>query len=650
MKSLSLTEYFEPPEGYVGEFGWVYGYSADGPFMDSALDRFTNQTKGQRAWQGQIKLALMLDPGNPQLSTLQVPGLAHLPINNNERPFKLMHSKVAFLHFRNGGDWAIRLLVSTGNWTRQTVEESLDLAWSVTVFSHEIVSNSSDVIQKCSDITAAWEMHTWLLESYSVCQLAMNEDIKSRVQGLMEKVEVLAPHANAEPRFIHTKNESLLNQLSEKVTQHAGSATRNAIAFGSGFYESVSGENKLPLALEIIVNELQEKQMLTADPCKEIFVNPSSCQGIATAFETLIENNYTIYPAQAPKDIFGVSSNRTLHAKFLLGYGYRKNSNKLNNAWVYLGSGNITKPGFLSKASSHSGNVEAGIVSSIKNSVFEPEEKAMSIGNLLPLQWAEEFNKPTDLAAGSEMEEREDAFTLAPIEYLNYNLETKRLSLPSDVTNIEFEVINPISNEPCEKQGEQFIWLGESTPRVIRILWVDGGDSCHAEIPVVDSFGRIAATELPSLNIDDAWWQLAGFPLPPDAMDSEEEGVDGEANFNTQLKKVNKTESYPVRKMMELIENIAQKQTALNAGDWNIWCERLKQTLIQAKDAPIVEVFRQWEVNPLSALYEKPFRPEFAEDDNSPEGRLYRGVLDSVCEQWRISHMMGLDGDYNNEQ
>ncbi len=650
MKSLSLTEYFEPPEGYVGEFGWVYGYSADGPFMDSALDRFTNQTKGQRAWQGKIKLALMLDPGNPQLSTLQVPGLAHLPINDKERPFKLMHAKVAFLHFRNGDDWAIRLLVSTGNWTRQTVEESLDLAWNVTVFSRELDSHSSDFIQKCSDVTAAWEMHAWLQGSYSVSQLTMNEDIKSRVQELLEKIEVLAPHGNAEPRFIHTKNESLLNQLSEKVTRHAGSATRNAIAFGSGFYETVNGENKLPLALEKIVNELQEKKLLTAKPYKEVFVNRNSCQGIATAFDALMKNGYKIYPAAAPKDIFGEYSRRTLHAKFLLGYGHRDNSNWLNNAWIYLGSGNITKPGFLSKASAHFGNVEAGIIDAIESCGYEANPKTVGIESLLPVQWDEKLSEPAEVAAGSEMEEREDAFTLSPVEYLNFNLETKSLFLPSGVTNIEIEVINPITNESCEKQGEQFIWLGESTPRVVRILWVDGADSCHAEIPVVDSFGRIAATELPSLNIDDAWWQLAGFPLPPDTPDSEEESEGAEGSFDTQLKIVSKTESYPVRKMMELIENIAQKQTALNAGDWNIWCERLRQTLIQAKDAPIVEVFRQWEVNPLSALYAKPFRPEFAEGNGTDEGLLYKGVLDSVCEQWRVSHMMGLDGEYNNEQ
>lgn len=650
MKSLSLTEYFEPPEGYVGEFGWVYGYSADGPFMDSALDRFTNQTKGQRAWQGQIKLALMLDPGNPQLSTLQVPGLAHLPINNKERLFKLMHAKVAFLHFRNGDDWAIRLLVSTGNWTRQTVEESLDLAWGITVFSHEIDAQNADFSQKCSDINAAWEMHAWLQGSYSGAQLEMNKDIRLRVKRMSEKVEMLAEYSNIHPRFIHTINDSLLNQLSEKITQHADAVTRNSIVFGSGFYETVNGENKLPLTLEKIVNELQKKQLLTENPYKEVFVNRCSCQGIATAFNALIAHGYTIYPAKAPKDIFGVNSSRTLHAKFLLGYGHRANSNKLNNAWIYLGSGNITKPGFLSKASFHTGNVEAGIIDSIENCGYEQNEKAIGIENLLPVQWDEEFTKPSDMNTGSEMEEREDSFTLSPVEYLNYNLETKRLSLPAGMISIEIEVINPITNDPCERQAEQFIWLGESAPRAVKILWCEGADNYHAEIPVVDSFGRIAATELPNLNIDDAWWQLAGFPLPPETPDSEEEGEDAQVNFNPQLNTGNKTESYPVRKMMELIENIAQKQTALNASDWSIWCERLRQTLIQAKDAPIVEMFRQWEVNPLSALYAKPFRPEFAEDNATDEGLLYKGVLDSVCEQWRVSHMMGLDGEYNNVQ
>lgn len=51
-----------------------------------------------------------------------------------------------------------------------------------------------------------------------------------------------------------------------------------------------------------------------------------------------------------------------LHAKFLFGASYRENSSYCNSPWVYLGSGNLTNPGFANPASTHGGNLEAGVV------------------------------------------------------------------------------------------------------------------------------------------------------------------------------------------------------------------------------------------------------------------------------------------------
>src|ERR1039458_1019894 len=129
-KPFSLAQHFEAPDDFIGCFGWVCGYSADSGFLDDAAERFTRRTHAQRAYEGRIAIAMMLDPGNPQITLEEVPGVMHLPMNGVP-PFRLLHAKLALLGFRHTSDarqWRLRLIVSTGNWTRQTLEDSLDLA------------------------------------------------------------------------------------------------------------------------------------------------------------------------------------------------------------------------------------------------------------------------------------------------------------------------------------------------------------------------------------------------------------------------------------------------------------------------------------------------------------------------------------------
>ena len=71
-KPLSLAQHFEAPQNYLGVYGWICGYSADAQFMDEATERFTRQTRAQRAYTGKPCLALWLDPGHGALSLLDV--------------------------------------------------------------------------------------------------------------------------------------------------------------------------------------------------------------------------------------------------------------------------------------------------------------------------------------------------------------------------------------------------------------------------------------------------------------------------------------------------------------------------------------------------------------------------------------------------
>src|SRR5687767_13221121 len=99
--SPSLAQLFEPPDEYVGQFGWVCGYSADAPFLENAAERFTRQTTMQRRYLGKPALAVILDAGNPQITPAAVPGVLHLPVDHEAKPFCLLHAKVAILGFRH---------------------------------------------------------------------------------------------------------------------------------------------------------------------------------------------------------------------------------------------------------------------------------------------------------------------------------------------------------------------------------------------------------------------------------------------------------------------------------------------------------------------------------------------------------------------
>ena len=91
---------------------------------------------------------------------------------------------------------------------------------------------------------------------------------------------------------------------------------------------------------------------------------------------------------------------------------------------------------------------------------------------------------------------------------------------------------------------------------------------------------------------------------------------------------------------MQLIERIAAHQTSIEKADWIAWCLRLEQTLIQAAACKALKDFKPIGLNPLSPLRYAPFRPSFAEDNESPEGRRYKKVLDRIETVWDVR---GLD-------
>ena len=658
-KRPSLAQLFEAPDGFRGIFGWLCGYSGDVAFFRDTIECFSHVSHSSRAASGNLCLAVMLDPHNPQISHVDVPGLAHLLFKENPvRPFRLLHAKVAILGFRNSEDWMIRLIVCTGNWTRQTLEENLDLAWHVEIEASEIKSAENDKFQTCVDIQAAWEMMKWLRDWFDTRliegtgptggrQETQTTDSYNWFEQTMKQVEDSTPRKNFNPRYCDNREKSLLCQLPDMVERQAGKTKRNYIAMGSGFYEANVGKDTVPPVLKSVIETLKTRALLTKSPDIDVFVNPKGCQAVAGSLDAIKGSRWTVRPAWQP-EYFGGEA-RTLHAKFIFSANYRGGSNNCNSAWIYLGSGNLTNPGFCKSSNSH-GNLEAGTVLAPTELYWEegePAEKVVS--NLLPIQWDDEVEEDNDISPGEDFKPTDEIYLAPPVAYLVWTTIGENIGELS-VTGEEkpdMDVLDP-DGHPCERNTNgSYPWCWEQ-PRQVTVAWpgLDKGKPLRALVPVIDELGRIAATRLPPVEIQDIWWRLEDFPASyeEDSIDSD----DGSSEeVPTPAKPVTASRepvsSYPIRTMMELVEKIANRQTSISQIDWNSWCIRLEHTLTQAADSDVLNTFRKIRVNPLSPLREKPFRPDFAETAETDEGEKYENLLDRVEKTWKVHDLAKLE-------
>jgi len=457
---------------------------------------------------------------------------------------------------------------------------------------------------------------------------------------------ICAAHAQGQARFLENRNVSLLEQLPARIRGHGNSVARRYLAMGSGFYESTDSNDPQPEVPGRIIARLQAAGLLTAKPEVDLYVNPRACQAVASAVALLAERGITVRPAGQPELLFSSRVERRLHAKFLFGANY--NSNNCSSAWVYLGSGNLTGPGFVNRMSLNGGNLEAGVV-------FAPEglcwkggrgvEAAQVVTNLLPIQWDEDYKGDKEQpVAGADMEIGTTYFRAPPIAWLEWyqgegtNELRTASTLPADLRLLDS------AGRVCERTKEGFLWR-EPQPRQVSVTWRAGDQEIEAEIPVVDNFGRIAATKLVALDIADAWWHLAEFPqsVPEEDGDADEYDEDGSATDNPtplgcrvpERGRVNPS-SYPIREMMELVEGIAAKQCELSEADWGLWCSRLEQTLSRAKDSAVVKAFQVMNLNPLSPLRAAPFRPPYAEGTDLAPGQTYDAALTRTEKAWGV--------------
>jgi hypothetical protein len=645
-KPPSLTQLFEPPESFRAQFGWLCGYSADTHFLNDAVERFTQKVSQQRAYEGNVAIALMLDPGNAQITCTDVPGVLHLPIKRSaDRPFNLLHAKVAVLGFRHETiphRWMARLIVSTGNWTRDTLEQSIDLAWTVTISSDQLLIQLSDVSrQACADFKQAWDAILWLRQQFDLRALDAGSDDRLDLRKSLEAwMAVVASKRQLGPaRVFDNRRRGLLDQLASLIhTDNDQPIARNFLAMGSGFYEAANGTSGgVPVVIKNTVATLRQAGLLTGRTEVDVYVNQRNCQAMAHAGPAFEAEGWSI---RSPAHLSCFSEARELHAKFIFGASYRRNSVLCGNAWLYLGSGNLTGPGFLQKASRRGGNFEVGVVLTEGNLVWERkkgDKSCLAVTDVLPLQWSEKFESTSDaLLEGLGMEERGDAYASAPVAFLTWRSDQDQsggIVFASDDIVEEFVVLD--GETACQRgPGNQFVWRS-AKPAQVLVRW-EGEEAGAVYVPVLDEYGRLAGAELKPVDVDQAWSMLSSFPAPPEIDDLPIVEPNPGQGHTPSSPDVGAAQ-YPIRQLMELVENIASKQTAMDRASWPAWCNRLEQSLILAANSAVVVASRTLGLNLLSPLWAAPFRPAFCNKPGSAEATRYEDALRRIEDAWKIA-------------
>jgi hypothetical protein len=239
---------------------------------------------------------------------------------------------------------------------------------------------------------------------------------------------------------------------------------------GSGFFESICGADGLPSVLAKIVTRLNEEKLLVTGPGCDVLVNPHACQAVAKAsMQAFSDCGWRVKPPEQPEFLLG---QRCLHGKFIFSASEHDGSNKCFFPWAYIGSGNLTSPGFGSRMGAGSGNLETGVI-------FEPRRLFWSDGtmgddsglatNRFPLNRGESLDELEMLSAGESATELVPQFFASPVSYFRLETTTVPPLLRAFVIDlaVPWDVIDP-AGQPAPRLDEYAVsWPGPS-PREVR--------------------------------------------------------------------------------------------------------------------------------------------------------------------------------------
>jgi hypothetical protein len=597
MKRVSLLSCFTPPDDFHGDFGWVCGFTAHPDILEEIANRFTHGARRRRA-----SLAVFLHPADrhiPMRRGILVPFLRpELPM-----PFQLLHAKVALLHFNGKAGSLLRLVVSTGNWTHDPLETSIDLFWIVEWRQDQEVDR-----QVVADILAAAEMFEWLRNLFDSSVLELEIGGSRAEDGLRQAVGLLPKTKLPPPRFLDTRRQALQPQIL-KYLARKGSVKRSRLIMGSGYFEA--GDDADVGVLQTFLRALIEERLATRNCEVDVILNANSCQGLAAQKEALVDSGWKLRPpyvAHLP--------GAKLHAKFLFGAG---GGAVCRNPWCYIGSGNLSRIGFT-RAVGSGGNLEAGVVFMPEGYLTWKGYDEYCLAARLPVD-LDAIVDPENLKQGDPYEMLGPAAKVPPVSYLRWC--DGKLSLPDP--SIAFPDLTV--RLPGRLDGALPMDVAEAPASALLLPML-------AEVPVLTDQGFV----LPPLGpkrVEDVLLELLFFPqLPPEERDAEYGGdVVGEEDTVTPLAE---TSDYPSRRMMRLIVRMTECQAKIERLDWERWVNRVDDLLnaLAVPEEETIAAFRSYDIEPVGALLHPIFLPK---DLLPAEIVRLKEVVDGVRVRWGLA-------------
>lgn len=590
--SRTLLTLFAPPDGHLGDFGMLCGFTASRDVLDRIARTFSCDASRPR-------LAAFIHP--TATAVTDIPGINWMHFRPHP-PFRLLHAKVALLGFRAADRYCLRLAVSTGNWTAEPLTTSIDMFWC-----DELAVGAGD-LQLVSDIRAAADLFGWLRAGCDDSLLNQTFDGTLPDENFRDAIDSL-PESALRPRFVDTRAASMRSQIIERLT----GGKKGHLVIGSGFYEaSEDGEGEG--LIESLRTELVRDKRLARDATLDLVLNPDSCQGLHAQAAHLVNSGWKL---RKPGSCHAEHNQAKLHAKYLF-LAKRAGSGEIGPAQIYIGSANFSRVGFESTVPS--GNLEAGIVVIPDATLSWRGNAKHRIRDFLPGCFDAEVELAA-LAVGAAFEPPPDPPAPPAVAFVKW--EDGRLSAP-DEYNEAVEITRYDEKPdtlPCDWPAPPpaFVTLHPSGWKVP--VYADGA-------LVVPKRGRLSLEDILS-----GVGRFPAFAIGAGEDEEDGEGLDrelfGEAPGNLD----NAARAYPIRQMMRLITCLTEAQKALDPKGWQRWCREILQDLpgLSETEPNMIAPFVAAGANPLRALADVEFLPAGVDVD------LIEVALSRVEDAWGLS-------------
>jgi len=631
-----LEALFSPAPEEYGTHLLICGLSADTETLERIVSAFTCETKVQRAASGVLRAVLALDASAPLLGPLTIPGLLQLaPCTSDDwtKKTSLMHAKVALMGFskaRFATPTSFRLVVSTGNWTRETWGNGsqIDMFWSATW----TVGESDELSKKAhADIASALDFFRRLLSGlYTKSNDFLIQQTFS-MNWLRHWYAVDAAHrTNERPRFIHSLDTSLFSQIKRRFPK-TGIST---LVAGSGFFEQSSAD---PAVKPEVLGELER----LGNPGTRYLVFNTKQSGalsgwISANTKKLRKGKLGDWTFCMPTDPLqsraGLGRER-LHAKYIAGLKRVAGSGKRGTLGaLYLGSGNLSRAGLLTRAQldatdkwqRRTGNVEAGIFM-VDDSVIPQVWRALACGDIQPQESLEKIEAGT----GEPIFVPRDP---PPILFAHLRANRIKLVRSSD-TPVDLQLRLSGTDEWLDVGvGENEVICGiHPAPAIVWVREVLGPGTVY-DVPVLSEEGLLCRQSPAKVSVDDILDAILTFPEPPSYLPDPEQQTTGGNHGHPPPASASATH-YPLRVVASMIEAIALRNSVLTREQFPVWLSQLRLLLLEQTLDADREAVRALGINLFTALFHPGFTPPWMDETPFLKAS-YERVIADVEKSW----------------